>query len=86
MDVEKLALVLCITVLLVVSINAALYVSLRNHKTVGQIELIHKAARRARRPWGEEEDALKELSQRVAALKSDPEFNDVGVGNQAEKE
>jgi hypothetical protein len=86
MDVEKLALVLCIVVPLVVGINAALYVSLRSRKTVGQIELFHKAATRARRPWGEEDDALKELSERVEAIKNSPEFKDLGLSNQVKKE
>lgn len=86
MDIEKLALVLCITAFLVVGLNAALFVSLRSRKTRGQIDLIHKAAQRARRPWGEEEDALKELSQRVTALTSTPESNGLSEKNQTEEE
>jgi len=70
MDLEKATLVICLTLFIVVGVNAALYVSLRSRGTIGQIDLFRKAVQRARRPWGEEEDALVELSQRVAALKN----------------
>lgn len=69
MDLDKAALVICLTLFIVIGVNAALYVSLRSRGTIGQIDLFRKAAQRARRPWGKEEDALVELSQRVAALK-----------------
>ena len=37
------------------------------------IESLKRAARQTRRPWQQEEDALKELSQRVAELKKKDE-------------
>lgn len=71
MDTSKVPLVLCLTLVIVIGINAALYVSLRGGSTAGQIELFRRAAQRARQPWKDEEDALNELSKRVAALKSE---------------
>jgi len=47
----------------------SLYVSLRGGGTQTQIDLFRRAAQRARQPWKEEDEALHELSKRVAALK-----------------
>lgn len=69
MDTENVLLVVCLTLFLVIGINAALYVSLRGGGTQTQIDLFRRAAQRARQPWKEEDEALQELSERVAALK-----------------
>jgi hypothetical protein len=69
MDYEKVALVVCLTALIVVGINATLFVMLRRGKEAGQVELLRRAAQRARRPWGQEEADLAELSRRVAELR-----------------
>lgn len=68
MDISKVALVVCLTLFIVVGINAALYVSLRRGNEAGQIELFRRAAQRAREPWKDEDEALQELSRRVAGL------------------
>lgn len=68
-DTENVLLVVCLTLFLVIGINAALYVSLRGGGTQTQIDLFRRAAQRARQPWKEEDEALQELSERVAALK-----------------
>jgi hypothetical protein len=69
MDFSQVALVICLTLIIVVGVNAALYVSLRRGNEAGQIELFRRAAQRAREPWKEEDEALQELSRRVALLK-----------------
>jgi hypothetical protein len=74
MDTSNVALVVCLTLLIVVGINAALYVALRRGKETGQIELLRRAARRARQPWKYEDDALQELSRRVADLKREDQM------------
>lgn len=69
MQSDNLLLVLCLTLLLVVGLNAAIYASLRGGGTQTQIDLFRRAAHRARQPWKDEDEALQELSKRVAALK-----------------
>jgi hypothetical protein len=68
MDYGKLILVFFITLILVVGVNATIYVMLRRVNAVGEIELFRRAAKRARRPWAQEDDALEELSKRVQAF------------------
>lgn len=71
MDTGKAALVICLTLIIVIGVNAAIYASLRNRSTVGQIEMLRRAVRRARNPWEHEDNDLLELSRRVAALKGE---------------
>jgi hypothetical protein len=68
MDYGKLMLVFVITLVLVIGVNATIYVMLRRVNAIGEIELFRKAAKRARRPWAQEDDALEELSKRVQAI------------------
>lgn len=68
MDYSKLILVFFITLVLVVGVNATIYVMLRRINGIGEIELFRRAANRARRPWADEDDALEELSMRVQAI------------------
>lgn len=69
MDYEKAGLVVCLTLFIVVGINAAIYATLSRKNEVGQIDLFRKAAHRARDPWEGEDKALKELSQMVKGLR-----------------
>jgi cell division protein FtsB len=69
MESDNILLVICLTLFLVVGLNAAIFVSLRGGGTQTQIELFRRAAQRARQPWKDEDEALQELSRRVAALK-----------------
>jgi hypothetical protein len=73
MDSSKIPLVICLTVLIVVGVNATLLVALRRGNDVGQIELFKRAAGRARQPWIHEDEALVELSKRVADLRKKTE-------------
>ena len=69
MDPDRVLLVICLTVFIVVGVNAALLVALRRGNEVSQIDLFKRAAGRARQPWVHEDEALEELSRRVAELK-----------------
>lgn len=72
MDLNRAGLVVCITLFIVIGINAAIYAMVmrrRSNGTVGQIELLQRAAKRARDPWEQENTDLKELSERVAGLR-----------------
>jgi hypothetical protein len=71
MDYSKAALVVCVTLFIVIGFNAMIYVSVTRGKTVGTIELLRRAAGRARDPWRTEDVALDELSRLVSTLKSD---------------
>jgi hypothetical protein len=46
-----------------------IYLSLRRGDEVNTVNMLRKAARRARNPWKDEDDALKELSNLVEKLK-----------------
>ena len=75
MDIENAALVVCITVFAVIGINAVIYAMVSRGGTVGQIELMRRAAQRLRQPWEPEDQALQELSEHVAKLKRWKEEN-----------
>jgi hypothetical protein len=46
-----------------------IYQMLRRDNRAGMVETFKRLARQTRQPWQQEDDDLKELSQRVAALK-----------------
>jgi len=82
MDPNKAILVCCITLFLVIGINAAIYVSVSRKNTVGQIELMRRAARQARNPWGKEDKDLQELAGRVSRIK---ELREKGEGGKSDE-
>jgi hypothetical protein len=73
-DNNRVTIVLCLTVAAIVLINLMIFSLLRRKpdNSVGQIEMLRRAAQRARQPWQEEDDNLAELSRKVAALKQPP--------------
>jgi hypothetical protein len=71
MDTGRAAIVICVTLFLVIGVNAAIYVAFVRKNRVSQIELMRKAAERARDPWKTENEDLKELSRLVKQLKDD---------------
>lgn len=76
MDQTKAMIVILVTVGVVVLINVAIYYWLtrknaQGDQPPGQIELLLKAAGRARDPWKTENDNLAELSRRVKELNED---------------
>lgn len=74
-DGERASLVICLTVVAVIFINVGIFSLFRRGpgNSAGQVEMLRRAAHRARQPWQEEDDNLKELSRQVAALKQPPE-------------
>lgn len=78
-DAGRAFLVIVLTVIGVVVINVAIYYSISRRGTIGQIDLLRKAASRARNPWRPEDEMLEELSQLVAGLKNEP--GDPGSGD-----
>jgi hypothetical protein len=71
MDMDRALLVICLTVGAVVLINIMIFLSLRRGNEVTTVDMLRKAARRARNPWQDEDDALQELSDIVAGLRPD---------------
>jgi len=69
MDVSKATLVICITVFVVIVINAAIYSTFRRKDGTGAVDLFHKAARQARNPWENEDTQLQELSKKVEEIR-----------------
>ena len=70
MDLDRALLVICLTVGAVILFNVMIYLSVRRGDEVTTINLMRKAARRARNPWQDEDDALQELSDIVSGFKS----------------
>lgn len=68
MDLDRAFLVIFLTLGAVILFNVIIYLSVRRGNEVNTIDLMRKAARRARNPWQDEDDALKELSEIVAGL------------------
>jgi hypothetical protein len=73
MDMDRAFLIICLTVGAVVLFNVMIYLSLRRGNEVTTIDLLRKASRRARNPWQDEDDALQELSELVAGLRTNRE-------------
>ncbi len=69
MDSGRVVLIICLTIIGVVVLNAVLYLALRRGQEANMINLLRKAAERARDPWNDEVDALEELSRLVADLR-----------------
>ena len=71
-DPGKVLLVIGLTLLIVIGVNVLIYFSVTRKGTIGQIELMRRAAKQARNPWEVEDNALSELSRLVANLKENP--------------
>lgn len=68
MDSGRVLLIICLTIVGVIVLNAVLYLALRRGQEANAINLLRRAAGRARDPWKDEAQALEELSQLVAGL------------------
>lgn len=71
MNYENVSLVICLTLFIVVGINAAIYALLYKGDAFRQINLIRNASQRMKSPWEDENKALSELADRVEKLKED---------------
>lgn len=70
MDTQKATLVIVLTLIIVVLFNLAIYAIVkRRRNSVGEVDLIRKAVKRARDPWGTEKADLEALAKRVAELR-----------------
>jgi hypothetical protein len=76
MESAKIYLIVCLAVFLAIAIPAGLYFSLRRGREAGAIDLMKHAVGRARHPWEDEDEALAELSRRVAGLKEERQSED----------
>lgn len=72
----RVIVALCLVIALVIGINAALFYSLRNTRTTRYIQLWQKAAKKARDPWKQEDEALQKLSELVTQFKEEQESSD----------
>jgi hypothetical protein len=71
MDTKNVSLVICLTLFIVVGINAAIYALLYKGDAFRQINLIRHATLKMKSPWENENKALSELADRVEKLKED---------------
>jgi len=71
MNTDNVTLVVCLTLFMVIGINAALYVALRRGGEASLIELTRRAVHRLRDPWKDEDEALQELSRLVSKFKEE---------------
>jgi len=83
---EKVTLVIGLTLLIVIGANVILFFAFRDRSLPHQIELFRRAARRARNPWQDEDDALGELSDLVSKLEDRKHLNNQDVSTQSKKE
>jgi hypothetical protein len=83
---EKVTLVVGLTLLIVIGVNVLLYFAFRDRSLPHQIELFRRAARRARNPWQDEDDALGELSNLVAKLKNNEQLTEADTPKPIENE
>lgn len=71
MDSEKVTLVVCLTLLIVIGLNAAIYAWAHRRGAIKQTDWIQKSAQRIRQPWQDEDQSLEDLARRVADLKNE---------------
>ncbi len=83
---EKVTLVIGLTLIIVIGANVILYFAVRDRSLPHQIELFRRAARRARNPWQDEDDALGELSDLVSKLENREQLEDQNISTQIKKE
>ena len=86
MDPNRAFLIVCLTVSAVIFFNVMIYLSLRRRNETTTIDLMRKAARRARDPWKDEDDALQELSNLVSGLKDEIPKTDTPNENRIDQE
>ena len=69
MDTQKAFIVIAITLLIVILFNLAIYAAVvRRKDRVGEVELLRRAMKSARNPWGKEKADLQALSEQVTEL------------------
>jgi hypothetical protein len=69
---EQLTVVLCLTFLAVIAINALILAMFRRNRPFGELEALRKLAQSARNPTAKDAAQLEELSRLVAKFKTTP--------------
>lgn len=71
MEIDKATIVVCITIFVIIVINAAIYVSFRRGNQSTTIDMLRKVMTRARDPWETEDQALRELSELTSQFRAE---------------
>lgn len=71
MDIDRATIVVCITLFVIIVVNAAIYVSFRRGNQSTAIDMLRKVMTRARDPWEAEDQALQELSELTSQFRAD---------------
>lgn len=66
---DQAGVVICLTILLVLLINAMILMLVRRNRPNSEIEMMRRIASTARNPFAKEERQVEELSRLVAGLK-----------------
>ena len=85
MEYDKLYWVLCLTLLLVVGLNALIYIALKGKKAESMSEVLRRLSKGVRNPWEAEDTALSELSELVADYKREDNVEREGDGEGVQK-
>lgn len=81
MESDNVGLVICLTLFIVIGLNAAIYAAVSRGGWFWQINSLRHTARRMKKPWEHEDQDLEELSRLVSDLK-DRRSNDSDEGKQ----
>ena len=75
MEYTNALVIVGIALVLVILFNVGIYASLKgkNGNKPGTVDLFKNAFDKAKNPWEDEDNALKELSEIVSTLQKDPE-------------
>jgi hypothetical protein len=85
MDIDRATIVICLTLFIIIGINAAIYASFRRGTQSTTVDLLRKAAKRARDPWKVEDQALQELSDLTSQFRGDKDEGNKNAESQVIK-
>ena len=85
MDIDRATIVICLTLFIIIGINAAIYASFRRGTQFTTVDLLRKAAKRARDPWKVEDQALQELSDLTSQFRGDKDEGNKNAESQVIK-
>ncbi len=78
MHVERAALVIGLTILVVVVFNVMIYLAWRDKSLSEMVNMFRRAAQSANDPWKDEDASLSELNQLVKQLHKDDPQDELG--------
>ena len=85
MDIDRATIVICLTLFIIIGINAVIYASFRRGTQSTTVDLLRKAANRARDPWKVEDQALQELSDLTSQFRGDKDEGNKNAESQVIK-